>query len=279
MKPPLPVCCHSATFATLSAIGRKPNSNDALLRGAVAIALHEDPETKFDQVVATIDGHASAIRARVRGSQKQALLAHLHDYLFDEVGFHGNAEDYYNAHNSYLPQVLQTRRGLPITLSLIYKLVGERLGLKVHGIGVPGHFMCAVETAHNQVMLVDAYHAGRVLTADEAHHRMREIYGSEAEWSEEILRPVTTIHWLTRMLQNLLHVFDEAGRFKDMAAVLEMEMALLPKQTQLQRDLAFVLARVGMTKPASAWLSKYIKAHPNDPLRDDLKKWLAAFSA
>ena len=66
---------------------------------------------------------------RVRGNQQQALLAHLHQFLFEEQGFAGNSNDYYNPFNSYLPALLQTKLGLPISLSLIYKLVAERLGL------------------------------------------------------------------------------------------------------------------------------------------------------
>ena len=86
-------------------------------------------------------------------------------------------------------------------------------------------------------MLVDAFAGGRIVTIDEAHARMKEAAGAEAEWSDELLQPVSNRHWLTRMLQNLLHTFGNSGHFADVAAILEMEMLLWPQRGQLQRDL------------------------------------------
>jgi regulator of sirC expression with transglutaminase-like and TPR domain len=203
----------------------------------------------------------------------QALLAHFHSYLFDELGFIGNTENYYTPQNSYLPAVIKSKMGLPITLSLIYKLVGQRLGLRIHGIGLPGHFMCALELS-DSAMLIDPFTGGRVCTPDEAQQLVAERFGPEVEWTDELLSPVSNLHWLTRMIQNLLHVFGGAGQYSDVAAMLELEMLLWPEQTHLQRDLALVLARIGMSQPASIWLDKYLKDNPNDPQKSDLRQLL-----
>lgn len=274
MKPALPNCCASSAFQMLARHVPSIESSDALLHGAVAIAMHQMPQVDPSEVDGKLQELADTIRKRVRGPQPQAILAHMHGYLFDELGFIGNTENYYNASNSYLPSVLKTKKGLPITLSLIYKLIGERLGLRVHGIGLPGHFMCAVDTGGSVPMLVDPFGGGRVLTEEEAHHMVQERFGPEVEWSEELLQPVTNLHWLTRMLQNLLHVFGGAGQYSDVAAMLELEMILWPKQTHLQRDLALVLARIGLSQPASVWLDTYLKNNPNDPQKGDLRQLL-----
>jgi regulator of sirC expression with transglutaminase-like and TPR domain len=271
----LPLCCTPAAFELLRRQAAVIDSPDALLHGAMAIAMHQMPAADPTLVDTTIQAYAETVRKRVRGPQPQALLAHLHQHLFDEIGFLGNSENYYVASNSYLPAVMSTKRGLPITLSLIYKLVGQRLGLRVHGIGLPGHFMCAVETDDSDtMMLVDPFAAGRVLRAEEAQELVRERFGPEIEWSDEYLEPVSNLHWLTRMLQNLLHVFGGAGQYSDVAAMLELEMLLWPKQAHLQRDLALVLARIGMSQPASVWLDKYLKDNPDDPQKSDLKQLL-----
>lgn len=269
----IPNCCASSAYTLLSRQTSVIESSDALLNGAVAIAMHRMNNSDAAQVDAAIQRLADEVRRRVRGPQQQAILAHLHQYLFEEIGFIGNTENYYNAANSYLPAVLKSKMGLPITLCLIYKLVGERVGLRVHGIGLPGHFMCSVET-DGQPMLVDCFAGGRVLTPNEAHELMRERFGPEVEWSDDMLQPVSNLHWLTRMLQNLLHVFGGAGQYSDVAAMLEMEMLLWPKQTHLQRDLALVLARIGLSQPASVWLDTYLKANPNDPQKGDLRQLL-----
>src|SRR5665213_2937481 len=231
-----PLCCSQRAYALLGKQLAKMSSSDALLNGAVAIAMHQMPDAKAESVDRMLQGYADTIRDRVRGSQPQALLAHLHQFLFDDLGLAGNVDDYYAPSNSYLPAVLESRKGLPITLSLVYKLVAERIGIRCWGVGLPGHFMIGVEN-EGEPMLVDAFAGGRVLTADEAHLRLQEMFGSEVQWSEELLRPASNRHWLTRILQNLLNVFGAAGKYSDVAAVLEMEMLLWPEQNHLQRDL------------------------------------------
>lgn len=278
MKPQLPLCCSTRSFDLMSHQADQIHSSDALLAGAVAIAMHHHEDAELQHVDQTIQRYADAVRKRVRGPQPQALLAHLHDLLFDQEGFCGNTDDYYNPGNSYLPELLKTKRGLPITLSLLYKLVAERVGLRVHGIGLPGHFMVAVEIDDSSPMLIDPFSQGRVLTPDEAQDRVREAFGPEMEWSDELLQPVSNLHWLTRMLQNLLHVYSAAGKYADVAAMLELEMLLWPRQTHLQRDLALVLARLGLSQPASIWLDRYLKANPDDPQKTDLKQLLEVLS-
>ena len=291
----LPVCCSPGAYALLGKAAASIDSPDALLTGAIAISMHQMEEVDAAAVDAQLQGYADTVRSRVRGRQPQALLAHLHAVLFDEEGFAGNTDDYYSPNNSYVPAVLQTKRGLPITLSLIYKVVADRLGLRTWGVGLPGHFLVAVEAVdaaatQNKAaqggygedgpppMLVDAFAGGRILTADEAHERLQEMFGPEAEWSEEMLRPASNRHWLTRMLQNLLNVFGSANHFADVAAVLEMEMLLWPQHHHLKRDLGLVLARCGLSRPASIWLDRYLKSNPDDPQKGQLKELLQVLS-
>jgi regulator of sirC expression with transglutaminase-like and TPR domain len=273
MNPSLPMCCSPEAFKLLARQVKVIDSPDALLHGAIAISMHQVDNVNPAVVDAKIQSYADTIRSRVRGSQPQALMAHLHDFLFEEEGFSGNTEDYYGTANSYLPVALQSKRGLPITLSLIYKVVAERLGLRAWGVGLPGHFMCGIEV-DEKLMLVDPFAGGRLITVDEAHARMQEMLGPDVEWSDELLAPVSNRHWLTRMLQNLLHTFGNSGHFADVAAVLEMEMLLWPKREQLQRDLALVLARCGLSQPASVWLDRYLKNNPDDPQRNELTQLL-----
>ena len=278
MLPRLPICCSPEAFRLLTNQLPIINSPDALLQGAVAVAMHQLPHADPGNVDQALQGYVDSIRSRVRGRQPQALLAHMHEHLFEELKFAGNTLDYYNTANSYLPAVVETKLGLPITLCLIYKAVAERLGFRTWGVGLPGHFLCGIEVDGAR-MLVDPFASGRVLTADEARDRMREIFGDEAEWSEDLLKPASNRHWLTRMLQNLLNIFGSSGAYNDVAAMLEMEIALWPEQLRLQRDLALVLARLGMTEPASKWLDNYLKHNPDDPQCGDLKQLLEVLSA
>lgn len=274
----VPLCCSPRSFELLAQQVRVMNSPDALLHGAIAIAMHQTEDVDPAAVDATIQGYVDAVRSRVRGRQPQATLAHLHEFLFEEQGFCGNTDDYYRPENSYLPSVIQTKLGLPITLSLLYKVVAERLGLRVWGVGLPGHFLVGMEMDGGQI-LIDPFAQGRLVTTDEAHSRLQEMFGPEVQWSDELLRPASNRHWLTRILQNLLNVFGSTDHFADVAAVLEMEMILWPNQNHLQRDLGLVLARCGLSEPASIWLDRYLQTNPDDPQTVQIKELLQVLTA
>jgi regulator of sirC expression with transglutaminase-like and TPR domain len=248
-----------------------------LLAGAMAVSAHQMPDAKPGQVRQEIEKIASTIRTRVRGSQPQALLAHLHDELFENRGLCGNIEDYYNPLNSYLPAVLETGKGLPITLSLVYKLVADQLGIPCGGLGLPGHFMIVTEF-DGAPLLIDPFHKGQALSRTEAIRRVHESFGDDVDVSPDLLEPVSNRAWITRVLQNLLHAFGSAGQYVEVAAMLELEMLLWPKQAQLQRDLGLVLARAGMAEPATQWLNHYLRHNPSDPQKQDLTQLLEALA-
>src|SRR5687767_11709781 len=117
MLPRLPICCSPEAYRLLQNQLPVINSPDALMQGAVAVAMHQLKSVDPGKVDNSLQNYVDAIRSRVRGSQPQALLAHMHEYLFEELKFSGNTLDYYNTANSYLPAVLETKLGLPITLS------------------------------------------------------------------------------------------------------------------------------------------------------------------
>jgi regulator of sirC expression with transglutaminase-like and TPR domain len=278
MSSALPVCCVPRAFQLLAIHARSINCPDALVGGAMAIALHGLGDVELGAVDERLQSYADRIRSRVRGRQPQAILAHLHDVLFEEEGFSGNSEDYYNVANNFLPSVLESRRGLPITLSLIYADVARRVGLRVYGVNLPGHFLVAVD-CDGQPTFIDPFTRGRLITPQEAHDRLQQIFGEEVEWTEELLRPASNRLWLTRILQNLLNTYGSKSRYLDVAAMLEMEMILWPNETRLQRDLGLVLARCGLAEPARQWLGSYLRSNPDDPQEHDLKQLLQVLAA
>ena len=273
----LPICCDVPAYRALSDELASLETPGGLVRAAVAIARHQMNKVDLAKVEGTIARYATTVAQRVRGCQPQAILAHLHQLLFEEENFSGNSQDYYSPMNSCLPHVLESRTGLPITLCLIYKAVAERLGLVVRGMGMPGHFLAAVDV-DGKSMWVDPFAGGRIVTLDEARQRMASQFGKDLAWSDQFLNPVNNRYWLTRILQNLISAFGRAGHYSDVAAVLEMEMLLWPGGARLQRDLALVLARIGMGESASMWLDLYLQNNPTDPNRGELKQLLTTLA-
>ena len=112
MKNQLPLCCSPAAFDLMKRQVSAMDSPDALLYGAIAISMHQLEHVDPARVDRVLQSYADTIRARVRGAQPQALVAHLHEFLFEEQGFLGNTDDYYNTAKSYLPVVIESKRGL-----------------------------------------------------------------------------------------------------------------------------------------------------------------------
>ena len=170
---------------------------------------------------------AAAVQRRVRSTSPEALLAHLHDVLFDVIGFRGNRDDYYNPGNSLLPDVLRTRRGLPITLTLVYRCVAAGVGITVHGVNAPGHFLAEVELDEGGVPttcvrrpLLRRRLAPRGRGAG-AHRRGDRARGDAV--GRRACSGRRREQWLARMLRNLQAALAACGRERDMFAMQELE--------------------------------------------------------
>jgi regulator of sirC expression with transglutaminase-like and TPR domain len=200
-------------------------STTGLVRASVAIAMHDRQDSASKHVERQLSDLADRVSSRVRSRQIQAILAHLHDILFDEEGFRGNTEDYYNPSNSYLPAVLELRTGIPITLALVYKVVAEHLGLRVEGVNAPGHFVLRVMTDEGW-MIVDPFFGGGILTEEEAFERMEQVTGRPVPRAGRYLSPASHSQWLSRMLTNLQHIFATRDRRHDLAAMSELQSLL-----------------------------------------------------
>ena len=200
-------------------------TTEGLLNAAIAISMHALDDVEPAAIDEQLQDLVHRVSSRVRSQSSEAMLAHLHDVLFEEELFQGNSEDYYNPLNSYLSAVLEMKRGIPISLSLVYKVVGERVGLRIEGVNAPGHFVCRVMTAEGW-MIVDPYVGGGVLTAEEAFERMEHVTGRAVPRTPEYLAPATHSQWLSRMLVNLQHIFATNERRNDLAAMSELQSLL-----------------------------------------------------
>jgi regulator of sirC expression with transglutaminase-like and TPR domain len=231
----MPAYCHPAAFAAFQREMPNIDTTDGLFRAAFAIARHEHPGANVSQAEATIMELANTVLCRVHSPNVDARLAHLHDMLFEVAGFSGNIDDYYNPANSYLPEVLRTHRGLPITLVLIYKCVAEHAGLMVRGVNSPGHFLAAVQTSARTGkttegdaawMYVDPFFRGELLNENDVCRRIVETTGALPDVAAQLLPIATHRQWLSRILNNLQAVFAHTGRERDLYAMQELQELL-----------------------------------------------------
>lgn len=228
MDLPRPAFCRTRAYSAFWRALPVANTPDGLFRAAWAIAQHEHPDAEVAAGEAAMANLIATVQGRVRSTGVEAKLAHLHDVFFDLLGFQGNVEDYYSPSNSYLCDVLRTRRGLPITLALLYRRVGQGIGLTVHGVNAPGHFLAEVEMdrGKGQSIYVDPFFGGGLLHEDEVFERILQATGTKLRPSAEHLARAAPRQWLGRMLNNLQAVFASSGRERDVYAMQEMQALL-----------------------------------------------------
>jgi len=200
-------------------------TNEGLMRATIAVSMHAFDDVDPVRVEQRLQVLSLRVKERSPSGRPAGILANMHTVLFDEERFIGNLERYYNALNSYLPAVLDTRRGVPVLLSLIYKLVGESAGLTVEGINAPGHFMVRV-LCDNAWMIVDPFFGGQMLTRDEAFDRLDRVAKRRLPRTDELLATATHARWLARIIGNLRQLFATEGRRDDLAAMTELATAL-----------------------------------------------------
>lgn len=223
--------------------GAKDDAID-LIHGALLLAKLDNDELDVDAYRAEVDRMAARVAAALpKDAPEGAKLAALDKFLFAERGFHGSRGDYYNRANSYLSEVLDDREGLPITLSVLYLELARRLGVKVEGVGLPGHFVVRHVPAKGEPQLIDVYESAQRMTKEEALKRMEAIIGAPAD--EAALAAVGKRLVLVRMLHNLLNAARKERDSAGMLRYLDALVLLNPDGAQDRGLRALMRAQAG----------------------------------
>jgi regulator of sirC expression with transglutaminase-like and TPR domain len=193
-----------------------------LEEGALLVAQSEYPDLDVLRYKRMLDGFAGALRRRLATARTtDEAVRTVSGLLFGEVGFQGNAADYYNPENSYLNRVLDLRKGIPISLATVYMLVARRAMVPIEGVNMPQHFLLKYRSSASDVF-VDVFHGGKLLTVRDCARFLSE---ARIPFQEELLRSVPDQEVLTRMLGNLLRIYlnaDDKRRYDRIAAMLKL---------------------------------------------------------
>ncbi len=150
----------------------------------------------------------------------------LNDVLFQEQGFQGNAQDYYNANNSYLTFVLDRRKGIPISLAILYREVAAHFGLSLECVAMPGHFLLKYSAPFHQ-LFIDPFHRGEILLEQECEQRFHEVHGGQVEFDREYLNQTSNRAVVLRMLMNLKQAYRRSGNNPLLLEILDRRLPLL----------------------------------------------------
>lgn len=229
-----------------------PESEMNLARAGLLFARAEYPQLDCDWYLGQLDLIASDISARSDPESDLAVrLEVMNNYLFGDLGYTGNLDDYYDPRNSYLNEVMDRRVGLPITLSIVFLELAERVGLSARGISFPGHFLVAVSEGNGD-LIVDAFDGGVSLARSTFLERLLERAESDTsiEALESALAPASKADILLRQLRNLKAVYTELGEVEKSLNVTNHMLTIAPDLLTELLERAALYSSLGYSRGA-----------------------------
>ncbi len=235
-----------------------------VLEAAISIAQDEHPGLDTQTVLAEIDALAARLKRRIPDDAVPLQrLRWLNRYFFHELGFAGNVNDYYDPANSYLHRVLEARRGIPITLALVYIELATQIGLKARGVSFPGHFLVKLKMPQGEVV-IDPF-TGQSLSREELdellvpYKRSRGLTGEFDVPLGLFLQAAAPRDVIARMLRNLKEIHRNGADWPRLLAVQQRLVLLLPLAWEELRDRGLAFAELGMNGAAAGDLAAYLE--------------------
>lgn len=238
-------------------------SIEHLVEGALAIAWEEYPRMDlghyrdiFDRMVRDLEPRIAEIRYPLK------IVQEINQYLFAEQNFCGNDLDYYDPRNSFITDVLERRLGIPLTLSLIYMVLGDRLGFPIEGISFPGHFIIRPQHPDLEIF-IDPYNQGEILFPEDCANKLAQLYGREVPLQQEYLEPVGIRRILDRLLNNLKMIYLRSHEPSKALAAIERSLMLNPDVPTQCRDRGLICYQLDRFTEARIDLENYLQSVPH----------------
>ena len=219
----------------------------------------EYPELNISKYIGKINEMGNSLKIKI-GQVKNSTyhISMLNEYLFDELGFDGAEEDYYDPGNSFLNVVLDKKTGIPITLSIIYAEIAKSVGLDLQIIGFPGH----VIVKYKEEVILDPFYSGRLLTIEDLEEILTRNFGEVVEFIPEYLNEATTDQLLTRLLRNLKNAYTQSYAYNSAMKCTDMILGMQPESPEEIRDKGILEERLLRYDKAIPLLNKYLELQP-----------------
>lgn len=250
-----------------------------LAAACLMIAQDAYPSLEVGHYLGEIERLALRLRARMpQTAGADERIVALNEFLFDELGYRGNADEYYDPRNSYLNEVIDRRTGIPITLSILYMELGRRVGLPLEGVSFPGHFLVRVRVRGGMLVL-DPFAGGVPQSEADLRSRLARVIpegaaseGTVAELPlDQFLEPASNRQILTRVLRNLKEIYREADRPQRLLEVLNRMLILSPEASTELRERGYVYERLECWQPALKDLTEYLERDPDAADLDEVR--------
>ena len=240
-----------------------PDDRVDLACAALEIARDDYPDLDVAGYLRRIDQLGVEVGRRL---QKETTIYHsiaaLNAVIFQEHGFHGNRDNYYDPKNSFLNEVIERRTGIPITLSVLYMEVAQRIGLPLHGVSFPGHFLVKYFDDREKIV-IDPFNGGEIKSRETLGKLLKDLYGDKVALAQDFLEPVTKKQIIRRMLNNLKVIYLREKNFQKGLAVLQRLVILDPASPEDIRDRGAIYLQLECFNYALADFESYLRLAPN----------------
>ena len=257
---------YETTFREM--VSRREDEID-LAAAALLIAREHNPNLPVEKYLNRMKLMANVVRLRLGDSpEPKEMVEGINNHLFNGEGFGGNEADYYDPRNSFLNEVIDRRRGIPITLSILYLEVAANVGLAMSGVGFPGHFLVKYQSEQEEI-IVDPFSSGVILTREDCTNRLRVVSGGQAPFREHYLSAITKKQILRRVLTNLKGIYLSSSEYGRSLWAVEMLLAISPWDVDEIRDRGKIYYQLKEYENSLADLETYLEFNKG---ADDAKK-------
>ena len=257
---------YETTFREM--VSRREDEID-LAAAALLIAREHNPNLPVEKYLNRMKLMANVVRLRLGDSpEPKEMVEGINNHLFNGEGFGGNEADYYDPRNSFLNEVIDRRRGIPITLSILYLEVAANVGLAMSGVGFPGHFLVKYQSEQEEI-IVDPFGRGVMLTREDCANRLRVVSDGQAPFREHYLSAITKKQILRRVLTNLKGIYLSSSEYGRSLWAVEMLLAISPWDVDEIRDRGKIYYQLKEYENSLADLETYLEFNKG---ADDAKK-------
>jgi regulator of sirC expression with transglutaminase-like and TPR domain len=243
-------------------IAGRPDELLDLVEGSLVIALEEDPGLNVEHRLGEVRSWSDSVRARLEGSRDvERIVETINRLLFDEEGFHGEDDDYYDPRSALLSEALERHAGLPIALSILYIEISRRVGIEATGVALPGRFLVKLSGAFG-VIVVDPFDGGRVLNTAELQKILDSMYGGGVRLREQHLRSCTPKQVLARELAQLKAAYLAQHDLSRAAASIDRLLILDDRDAWELRDRAGLAMQLHAYRQAIELFERYLALVP-----------------
>jgi regulator of sirC expression with transglutaminase-like and TPR domain len=255
-----------------------------LTESAIAVAQHAFPDLDVQHTLDEIDALVSKLKKRITADTSQVQrLQLLKHFFYIELGFGPNANDFYAPENSYLHHVMESRRGIPISLAILMIELGQQIGLKIRGVSFPNHFMMRVSLPQGEIIMDPlngaTYSKDELQTMLDPYLEAKGYRGEAALPLSIFLRASSSREILSRFLRNLKLIYSEHERWERLLGIQERLVILLPDAIEEVRDRGLIFAQLEYVRPALQDMQHYISEAPEASDAEDIRNHIATLES